>query len=173
MNPNGLFSEAFEAVKADPEVTQLLGSPLKGYGEDRGGHRSGRRNFVENVVIPGVPEKAGGRSSLRSVFCPSVWFFIHTVLRTIACFYNVFGSIRFNVEGPYGHGFVFAEAREGSSKGGPNRFVRGVCLRHNIFMACARALGDWIYLMVQSTKTGKTTVVHDNRNQLLDDETQS
>jgi import inner membrane translocase subunit TIM21 len=41
-----IYSEAFEKVQQDPTVSYLLGSPLRAYGMDHGGHR-GRRNEME------------------------------------------------------------------------------------------------------------------------------
>ena len=41
-----IYSEAFEEVKQNATISYALGSPLKAYGMDRGGHR-GRRNEME------------------------------------------------------------------------------------------------------------------------------
>ena len=41
-----IYSEAFEKVKLDPNVSYALGSPLRAHGIDRGGSR-GRRNEME------------------------------------------------------------------------------------------------------------------------------
>lgn len=49
MSPNQVFDHAFDVVRNDPEVQRRFGEPLKGYGRDHGGHREGRRNFVENT----------------------------------------------------------------------------------------------------------------------------
>lgn len=49
MSPNRVFDHAFEAVRNNPEVKRRFGDSLKAYGRDHGGHREGRRNFVENT----------------------------------------------------------------------------------------------------------------------------
>ena len=79
MSPNSVFDAAFAAVSGDDRVARVYGEPLKGYGRDHGGHREGRRNFIENT--PYVDEKDGSKR-LR---------------------------VRFNIKGPYSEGFVFAE----------------------------------------------------------------
>jgi hypothetical protein len=47
MSPNRVFDKAFEVVRQDPQIKQRFGDSLKAYGRDHGGHREGRRNFVE------------------------------------------------------------------------------------------------------------------------------
>ena len=47
MSPNSVFDGAFEIVRNDPQVKRRYGEPIKGYGRDHGGHREGRRNFIE------------------------------------------------------------------------------------------------------------------------------
>lgn len=49
LSVNSVFNKSLEAVQKDDKVKQLFGSPIKGYGKDFGGHRVGRRNFVENI----------------------------------------------------------------------------------------------------------------------------
>lgn len=49
MSPNRVFDHAFDVVRQNAEVQQRFGEPLKAYGRDHGGHREGRRNFVENT----------------------------------------------------------------------------------------------------------------------------
>lgn len=108
MSANHLFNEAFDAVKANHEVLNRYGEPLKGYGRDGGGRREGRRNFVEHKNY--VAED--GTKRLR---------------------------IRFNIEGPFGHAFVFAEVTSDMPK------------------------GQWMYLLVQDLQTGRVLTVEDNR----------
>ena len=79
MSPNSVFDAAFAVVSGDDRVARVYGEPIKGYGRDHGGHREGRRNFIENT--PYVDEKDGSKR-LR---------------------------VRFNIKGPYSEGFVFAE----------------------------------------------------------------
>jgi import inner membrane translocase subunit TIM21 len=49
MSPNRVFDRTFEAVRNNPEVKTRFGDSLKAYGRDHGGHREGRRNFVEHT----------------------------------------------------------------------------------------------------------------------------
>ena len=79
MSPNSVFDRAFAVVVADERVQRIYGDPLKGYGRDHGGHREGRRNFIENTAYD---DEQDGSKRLR---------------------------VRFNVKGPYSEGFVFAE----------------------------------------------------------------
>lgn len=108
MSANHLFNEAFDAVKANHEVNNRYGEPLKGYGRDGGGRREGRRNFVEHKNY--VAED--GTKRLR---------------------------IRFNIEGPFGNAFVFAEVTSDMPK------------------------GQWMYLLVQDLQTGRVLTIEDNR----------
>ncbi len=108
LSANYLFNEAFDAVKANHEVLNRYGEPLKGYGRDGGGRREGRRNFVEHKNY--VAED--GTKRLR---------------------------IRFNIEGPFGTAFVFAEVTSEMGK------------------------GQWMYLLVQDMQTGRVLTVEDNR----------
>ena len=47
MSPNRVFDNAFEVVRSDAQIKRRYGDPIKGYGRDHGGHREGRRNFIE------------------------------------------------------------------------------------------------------------------------------
>ena len=116
MNPNSLFNEALDQIRSNPDVADRLGTPIRGYGRDHGGHREGRRNFIENVSL----KDSNGTPRLR---------------------------IKFNMKGPHGHAFGFAEAKKGMSS------------------------GEWVYLIVQITRTGETITVVDNR-QILQAESQ-
>lgn len=49
MSPNSVFDCALEEVRNNAEVKHRYGEPIKGYGRDHGGHREGRRNFIECV----------------------------------------------------------------------------------------------------------------------------
>lgn len=79
MSPNRIFDSALDVVRSDESVRRLYGEPLKGYGRDHGGHREGRRNFIENSPYE---EKSDSSKRVR---------------------------VRFNVKGPYAEGFVYAE----------------------------------------------------------------
>lgn len=79
MSPNSAFDKAFELIKKNNEINRLLGGSLKGYGRDHGGHREGRRNFIEHSEYTSEED---GSSRTR---------------------------VRFNLEGQHGTAFVFAE----------------------------------------------------------------
>ena len=85
--PGSLFDEAVSFLRDDPEVTARLGTPVKGYGRDHGGHREGRRNFIQHT------EMDDARTGQK-----------HT-------------RIKFNLEGPYQKAFVFAEVAQDMGKG--------------------------------------------------------
>lgn len=87
MSPNTIFDKAFTVVKANPEVTRRFGEPLKAYGRDHGGHREGRRNFIEHSEYV---DKDDGSKRTR---------------------------VRFNIEGQYGTAFVFAEVSSDMESG--------------------------------------------------------
>mmetsp|Transcript_15357 Transcript_15357/g.21891 ORF Transcript_15357/g.21891 Transcript_15357/m.21891 type:complete len:308 (+) Transcript_15357:118-1041(+) len=79
MSPNGVFDAAFDLIRKNPEILQRFGEPLKAYGRDHGGHREGRRNFVEHTQYTSKDDNSA---------------------RT---------RVRFNLEGQFGQAFVFAE----------------------------------------------------------------
>lgn len=114
MNPNSLFNEAVDQINASSDVSIKLGKPIRAYGRDHGGHREGRRNFIENVKL----KDKDGTPRLR---------------------------IKFNLKGQYGHAFGFAETRKGMGK------------------------GEWVYLIVQLTRTGEIITIQDNRQLLSAD----
>jgi len=49
MSPNAVFDRATQLVRENGEVSRRFGEPLKAYGRDHGGHREGRRNFIEHT----------------------------------------------------------------------------------------------------------------------------
>lgn len=49
MSPNSVFNNASKIIKINSQVTRKYGDSLKFYGKDHGGHREGRRNFVEHT----------------------------------------------------------------------------------------------------------------------------
>lgn len=49
MSPNAVFDRATQLVRENGEVARRFGEPLKAYGRDHGGHREGRRNFIEHT----------------------------------------------------------------------------------------------------------------------------
>ena len=80
MSPNSVFNNAASLVRAHPQVLRQYGESIKVYGRDHGGHREGRRNFVENTQY----DSPDGDGSKRT-------------------------RVRFNLEGQFASAFCFAE----------------------------------------------------------------
>lgn len=92
------------------QTANHFGTPLKVYGRDNNRHREGRRNFVEHVDHEDPIDKSK---------------------RT---------RVRFNVEGPHGHGMAYAEVRGCGSDakwGGVGRWVGG--------RQIPRSLAAWVW----------------------------
>jgi mitochondrial import inner membrane translocase subunit TIM21 len=66
-------------MSPNQDVKHRFGEPLKGYGRDHGGHREGRRNFIEHTEYKS--EEDGSKRT----------------------------RVRYNLEGRHGKAFVFAE----------------------------------------------------------------
>lgn len=49
MSPNSAFDRATSAIRDNEEVKRRFGDGIKTYGRDHGGHREGRRNFIEHT----------------------------------------------------------------------------------------------------------------------------
>lgn len=79
MGPNSVFDRSFEVIRNDPQIRQRFGESLKAYGRDHGGHREGRRNFIEHTDYV---DPQDGSKRMR---------------------------VRYNMEGQFGNAFVFAE----------------------------------------------------------------
>jgi mitochondrial import inner membrane translocase subunit TIM21 len=79
MSPNRIFDKSFDVLRADSAIQQKYGAGIKAYGRDHGGHREGRRNFIEHTEY--VDEMTGDKRM----------------------------RVRYNIEGQYGKAFVFAE----------------------------------------------------------------
>lgn len=79
MSPNRVFDRSFDIIRKDSDIIQRFGDPLKAYGRDHGGHREGRRNFIEHTEYKNEED---GSNRTR---------------------------VRYNLEGRYGNAFVFAE----------------------------------------------------------------
>ena len=109
MSPNRVFDRSLEIVRNDPEVKRRFGEPLKGYGRDHGGHREGRRNFIEHTEYTDTDD---GSKRTR---------------------------VRYNLEGRFGHAFVFAEVSN------------------------EMASGEFVYILVQDKHGGHVITVQDNR----------
>ena len=110
MSPNRVFDRSFEIVRKDPEVLRRYGDGVKAYGRDHGGHREGRRNFVEHTQYKDEQQDGSHRT-----------------------------RVRYNLEGPYGHAFVFAEVSN------------------------AMPAGEFVYILVQDKATGRVQTLVDNR----------
>jgi import inner membrane translocase subunit TIM21 len=79
MSPNSAFNSAASLVRKHPQVLRQYGESIKVYGRDHGGHREGRRNFVENTQYDS-PDDGSKRT-----------------------------RVRFNLEGQFAAAFCFAE----------------------------------------------------------------
>jgi len=112
MSPNSVFDKATAIIRQNREVQQRFGDGFKTYGRDHGGHREGRRNFIEHT------EYTSDDGSKRT-------------------------RVRFNLDGPYGQAFVFAEV----SNDMPS--------------------GEFVYILVQDKRNGQVITVQDNRSSLL------
>ncbi|CAM9450861.1 unnamed protein product, partial [Choristocarpus tenellus] len=126
MAPNTVLSDAFEVIKSDPDTANHFGTPLKVYGRDTNRHREGRRNFVEHIEYK---EKSDDSKRTR---------------------------VRFNLEGPYGHGLGFAEARI-------SFLLTPSPLLSLPKVSSKMDSGEWVYLCVQDSQTGHVITLHDNR----------
>jgi import inner membrane translocase subunit TIM21 len=87
MSANVVFNNALSKVRENSEVVSRIGTPIKGYGRDHGGKRVGRRNFIEHTEYKSEEDGSG---------------------RT---------RVRFNLEGPHGQAFVFAEVSKQMASG--------------------------------------------------------
>jgi import inner membrane translocase subunit TIM21 len=87
MSPNSVFSNSLEVVREHADVKRIFGEPLKGYGRDHGGHREGRRNFIEHTEY--TSDNDGSKRT----------------------------RVRYNLEGQHGHASVFAEVSNQMSSG--------------------------------------------------------
>lgn len=88
MSPNAVFDRATSTVRQNEEVKRRFGEAFKTYGRDHGGHREGRRNFIEHTEY--VDRDTDGSKRTR---------------------------VRFNLEGQYGAAFVFAEVSDSMPSG--------------------------------------------------------
>ena len=112
MSPNSVFNNAHSILKDNSDVAYRFGSPIKTYGKDHGGKREGRRNFIEHSEYT---DKDDGSKRVR---------------------------VRFNLEGPKGNAFVFAEVSNEMSS------------------------GEFVYLLVQDKRNGRVLNIIDNRSML-------
>ena len=87
MSPNTVFDKASSLIRNNPEVKRRFGESVKTYGRDHGGHREGRRNFIEHTEYTD-PDDGTKRT-----------------------------RVRFNLEGQYGSAFVFAEVSKDMPSG--------------------------------------------------------
>ena len=89
MSPNSAFNSASKVIKESSQVTMKYGdtSQLKFYGKDHGGHREGRRNFIEHTQY--TNEEDGSKRT----------------------------RVRFNMEGQFSSAICFAEVSNEMSSG--------------------------------------------------------
>lgn len=87
MSPNRVFDRSFELIRKDADIVRRLGEPVKAYGRDHGGHREGRRNFIEHTNY--VDEQDGSHRT----------------------------RVRYNLEGRHGAAFCFAEVSSAMPSG--------------------------------------------------------
>lgn len=87
MSPNSVFNSATALVRDDSQVKRQYGEALKFYGRDHGGHREGRRNFIDHTEYVD-PEDGSKRT-----------------------------RVRFNMEGQFASAFCFAEVSKDMPSG--------------------------------------------------------
>lgn len=87
MSPNSVFNGSTAKIREHPQVKRVYGDKLKFYGKDHGGHREGRRNFIEHTQYPS-PDDGSART-----------------------------RVRFNLEGEFNSAFCFAEVSSEMSSG--------------------------------------------------------
>eukprot|EP00529_Nitzschia_sp_RCC80_P029768 CAMPEP_0113487620 /NCGR_PEP_ID=MMETSP0014_2-20120614/25600_1 /TAXON_ID=2857 /ORGANISM="Nitzschia sp." /LENGTH=320 /DNA_ID=CAMNT_0000381317 /DNA_START=311 /DNA_END=1273 /DNA_ORIENTATION=- /assembly_acc=CAM_ASM_000159 len=87
MSPNTVFNNSSKVIRDDPNVVRQYGTSLKFYGKDHGGHREGRRNFIEHTQY--TNEEDGSNRT----------------------------RVRFNMEGQFASAFCFVEVSSAMSSG--------------------------------------------------------
>lgn len=87
MSPNSVFNGAGAVIKENSQVKLKYGENLKFYGKDHGGHREGRRNFIEHTQYTD-PDDGSKRT-----------------------------RVRFNMEGQFDSAICFAEVSSEMSSG--------------------------------------------------------
>jgi import inner membrane translocase subunit TIM21 len=87
MSPNRAFDRSLAVIRTHDDVKRRFGEPLKAYGRDHGGHREGRRNFVEHTEYT---DQEDGSTRVR---------------------------VRYNLSGQHGTAFVFAEVSSSMASG--------------------------------------------------------
>lgn len=63
MNPNSLFSEAFEKLRYNEEVLAMAGNSMKAFGRDVGRSTEGRRNHIDSYEY--TAEDGSKRTRIR------------------------------------------------------------------------------------------------------------
>mmetsp|Transcript_24297 Transcript_24297/g.59505 ORF Transcript_24297/g.59505 Transcript_24297/m.59505 type:complete len:249 (+) Transcript_24297:41-787(+) len=87
MSPNSVFNSSSAIIRENAQVKRVYGDKIKFYGKDHGGHREGRRNFIEHTQYPS-PDDGSNRT-----------------------------RVRFNLEGEFNSAFCFAEVSSEMSSG--------------------------------------------------------
>jgi len=88
MSPNSVFNKSTAIIREHAQVKRVYGDAMKFYGKDHGGHREGRRNFIEHTQYP----SPDGDGSQRT-------------------------RVRFNLEGEFNSAFCFTEVSSDMSSG--------------------------------------------------------
>jgi hypothetical protein len=63
MNPNSLFSEAFEKLRYNEDVIKMAGASMKAFGRDVGRNTEGRRNHIDSYQYKA--EDGSNRTRIR------------------------------------------------------------------------------------------------------------
>ena len=138
MSPNRVFDRATALVRQDPEVVRRFGEPIKAYGRDHGGHREGRRNFIEHTHYTD-PDDGSDRT-----------------------------RVRFNLEGRFGKAFCFAEVSKAMPDGEfvYGTLLKNIAMSVNSPSACLTTSIILLVLnvvLVQDKQNGRVMTVVDNR----------
>ena len=64
MSPNSVFNSSSAVIRENDQVRRIYGDNMKFYGKDHGGHREGRRNFIEHTQYPS-PDDGSNRTRVR------------------------------------------------------------------------------------------------------------
>ena len=113
MGPSKLFNSSFDRLREDIDLGRRFGTPMKAFGRDGNRRSEGRRNFIEHT---NYVSKDDGSNRIR---------------------------VRYNLEGPFGDAFVFAEHSDKMNS------------------------GEFVYILVQDKRGGQIIPIVDNRSLLM------
>lgn len=76
MSPNTAFDAAFAQLQKNHHVVGMCGEPMSAYGVDHGGHREGRRNFIQHreTKQPDGSKRLTFKFNLKGPFTSAVVF---------------------------------------------------------------------------------------------------